>query len=723
MAQTAGPTVVFMFPAGAQRGQTIEATVVGNKLAGSDGVWVSGAGVTGSVVSVQSLKAKKPSKGGKSPSEPRPWTNADDATEAVKISLALAPDATAGLRDLRLLGPEGLSTRCRFLVDDLPDRTVTEPNSTPATAVALDKLPVAVNGQLYSGWTGPVGSPDRALFRFRAKAGETVVCDLRGRSLVPYINQAVPGWLDACLTLYDASGKRLAYADDEEFGPDPALCYKVDKDGDYMLEVRDVLHRSSQEFVYRLRVGTIPFLKAVYPLGGRRGAEAKVALLGANLGVPSLAVTPPPGGPDVQWISVAAAGATSNPRAFAAGALPESEEKEPNPDAAQATRVAVPGTVNGRIGQPGDEDVFVFRAEAGQRLVLEVEARRLGSPLDSALAVTDAAGDKVAANDDFSPPQAVPAIAETDTSATVDPGDALLTHQADSRICHLFPKAGDYFVRVRDVRDHGGETFGYRLTIAPETPDFELRVAPDTVRLARGDSALFAVSAFRGNDFKEEIAIEAGGLPAGFVSSRGVIPSGQTQGVITVTAPADAAPGVVCPTITGVVEAGGNRIARKAFPVETVVQAFYIKHQVPVEACVVRVEEGGGFTLAADLPPGQALEIPQNGSLQVPLRVVREGTNSAAIAISLNPKSQDVTMRPLAIPAGTNEVIVALSAGKQFAAGQQRSVAVTGILRDGKSAWTRTTPAITLRVGAPAKAPPKAAAAQEQKAPKAASGS
>ena len=49
---------------------------------------------------------------------------------------------------------------------------------------------------------------------------------------------------------------------------------------------------------------------------------------------------------------------------------------------------------------PQDVDVFRFEGRAGQRVVAEVLAARLGSPVDSFLTVYDAQGRVLAANDD-----------------------------------------------------------------------------------------------------------------------------------------------------------------------------------------------------------------------------------------------------------------------------------------------------------------------------------
>ena len=76
--------------------------------------------------------------------------------------------------------------------------------------------------------------------------------------------------------------------------------------------------------------------------------------------------------------SPCAGGLISNAVPFAVDTLPEALEKEPNDTPATAQRVKLPVIVNGRIDQPGDWDVFRFEGRAGQAIVAEVYARRLG---------------------------------------------------------------------------------------------------------------------------------------------------------------------------------------------------------------------------------------------------------------------------------------------------------------------------------------------------------
>jgi hypothetical protein len=51
--------------------------------------------------------------------------------------------------------------------------------------------------------------------------------------------------------------------------------------------------------------------------------------------------------------------------------------------------IPVPGNANGRLTRDGQKDVWSFDARKGQRLVVEVNARRLGSRLDSVIEILD----------------------------------------------------------------------------------------------------------------------------------------------------------------------------------------------------------------------------------------------------------------------------------------------------------------------------------------------
>ncbi len=81
--------------------------------------------------------------------------------------------------------------------------------------------------------------------------------------------------------------------------------------------------------------------------------------------------------------------------------LVQTEEAEPNDVPSAATAGALPVSFWGTIGQLGDVDHFGFDARAGQQLVFDVAARRLGSKANAVLTVFDPQGRAVATNNDF----------------------------------------------------------------------------------------------------------------------------------------------------------------------------------------------------------------------------------------------------------------------------------------------------------------------------------
>ena len=184
--------------------------------------------------------------------------------------------------------------------------------------------------------------------------------------------------------------------------------------------------------------------------------------------------------PPVRQVELCRGGIGTNSLPFAVGRTTEGQEAEPNDSMKQANRIEMPVTINGKIQECGDVDCFVFTAKAKQQLSMEVQARRLDSPLDSIITVLDANGRLVVKNDD-----------------TEDNTMPLVTHHADSHLVHTFRSTGEHFLKIADIQGKGGPEFAYRLVISPPRPDFELRVVPDNPRMGQGATAVLTVHALR----------------------------------------------------------------------------------------------------------------------------------------------------------------------------------------------------------------------------------
>ena len=666
------PYIMYAFPAGGQRGTTIETMARGRGLEGSTEVRISGTGVTAKVLAIEEPSAKLRQRS----------ANRQDQAEnpnVVKISVTIAPDAPLGQRDLRVITPKGATNRFRFIVGQIPEVNEVEPNSLKSEAQTIESLPVTINGQ--------ANQADRDIFRFQAKAGETIVCDLHGRKIMPFVADGVPGWLQASLALYDADGKELAYVDDFRFHPDPLLIYKIEKDGQYLIETRDVLFRGREDFVYRLNIGTLPYLTHVFPLGGVRNTDAQIELHGVNLPAKTVAYNIPADSPPLRYVQSSQNGLSSNPLPLAVDDIPEWREAEPNNSVEEANKIEVPVTVNGRIQEQGDFDYYVFHALKDQRLVFDVRARRLGSPIDSIITVYNAAGGRMLENDDIT-----------------DPVEQLITHHADSMLAYTFRAEADYVIRIRDVQNKGGDEYAYRLVISPPRPDYILRMLPDNPRVPQGGSGVITVNALRKDGFNGQIDLAVDNLPEGLVISSGALSAGQNQIRLTVTAAADAATAVLSPTIRGTATIGDKTLVREAIPAESATQAFIWTFDVPTDEFLLAVIRPDSYALSSDVPTTEVREVAQGTNFQVVVKAARKEEAKAAIGLVADKPPGGITVSRATIAADKNEATLTITVASNAAVGLRQNIIINGTMKVDKETVTCVVPAIPIKVvAAPAK--------------------
>jgi hypothetical protein len=425
-------------------------------------------------------------------------------------------------------------------------------------------LPAVVNGQVLP------GKLDR--YRFTASKGQRLVIVASARELIPYIPDAVPGWFQATLAVYDAQGKELAYDDDFRFNPDPVLYLRIPADGEYVVEIKDAIYRGREDFVYRITMGELPFVTSIFPLGGPADAQTTVELQGWNLPATRLTVDNTGKTPGAYPLADADKGWLSNHVPFAVDTLPECLEKEPNDDQAHAQQVTSRTIVNGRIGTPNDSDVFSFAGHAGDEIVAEVLARRLNSPLDSVLKLTDAAGKQLALNDDYE-----------------DKAAGLTTHQADSWLRAALPADGKYHLHLTDMQHQGGPEYAYRLRISPPRPDFELRVVPSSISARAGTTVPVTVYALRKDGFAGEITLSLKDAPQGFTLGGSQVPANQDQVRLTLTVAAASEKEPVKLNLEGQAAIDGRKVTHPVVPAEDMMQAFAYRHLVPSQELRVAV--------------------------------------------------------------------------------------------------------------------------------------
>ena len=600
------PYIGFAYPAGGQQGKTFHVKIGGQNMDDVRSVLVTGQGVKARLIEYHrrigpqemTLMREQLNDLRKDKKRPAESAKAAEATQMLKerierrmaeyvnrpacasianiaiIEVTLAPNAKPGQRELRLETPVGVSNPLVFYVGQEPEVT-RKPMITcevqvlgkeelslrkrPISEAVVDiPVPCTVNGQTAS------GEVDK--YRFKARKGQQLVISALARQLIPYIADAVPGWFQPVLTLQDPAGKEVAYVDDFRFKPDPIIFYKVPQDGEYTFTINDSIYRGREDFVYRITVGEVPYVTSIFPMGGRAGDPVSIKLKGVNLGVTEL--KPPARGvePGVYTLAEAKNGTMLNGMPFDVDMLPEGFDQEPNNSIDKAQKVTLPIIINGRVDRPEDWDVFQFTGRAGQTIVADVRARRLDSPLDSTLKITDAAGKVLAVNDDRDDPEA-----------------GVNTHPADSYLKVTLPADGTYYAHIGDTSRGGGEEFGYRLRLGPPRPDFALRVVPSSVSIRNKGTATVNVLAIRKDGFTGPINVRLGNAPRGLTSS--VISMTGTQQMAQLTLKADwqylRDPICLTPSIVGSAQIDGRGVNHQAAPAEDRMQAFLWRHLVP----------------------------------------------------------------------------------------------------------------------------------------------
>lgn len=522
--------------------------------------------------------------------------------QSVLIEVKIDRRAEPGDRELRVRTRMGLSNPMIFQVGRLPETSELEPNDPGASRrlppPAPLELPFLLNGQIFP------GDVDR--FQFRAEAGQELVIRAQARHLIPYLADAVPGWFQATLTLYDAGGREVGYADDYQFMPDPVLHCKVPENGVYEIEIRDALYRGRQDFVYRVSVSEEPFITGIYPLGGKAGRPAIAQMTGWNLRSDRLAIDTSPGVDTVRHTAYPSRRPVSNRVAYAVDSIPETREVEPNNTIEQAQKVRWPRMINGRIDQSGDVDIYQFKGKKNDEIVVNVIARRLHSPLDSLIRLTDTQGTILAWNDDHK-----------------DPSAGLLTHHADSYLKCRLPTDQWYCLQLLDAQHHGGESYSYRAAIAPPRPDFELRATPSSINIIGGGSGFVHVHALRKEGFDGEIRIRLSDAPNGFSLQGARIPRGCDRVPMTLTLPPRWRENVASIRLEGVATIDGEEIVRPVTPAEDMMQAFIYQHLVPVQKLMVAVRGGRRRAPRIDYENSLPLKIAAGTTTDVRIRVPR----------------------------------------------------------------------------------------------------
>jgi hypothetical protein len=527
------------------------------------------------------------------------------------VELTVPPTAPCGSYQLKFTSAARPPFTTSLIVDAFAVTPEQDAGESPATGQRIG-LPATV-----------VGSLDRAgdvdFYRFEVQKGQQLG--------VQVVAAAVGSKAEPSLQLMDLSGRVLAESNRGHLG------HTFAEAGTYAIGVRDRELRGGANMHYRLHLGEIPVANWIWPLGLQRGTEQTIRVGGVFLGTAPVRIQAPADAAIGSKIPVPITTAYGTPLGnlqVTVGEFPDSN----------GGTIQVPGTGNGAIISGSAGERWPFQAKKGQRLVVEVAARQLGSELDSFIEILDKDGEPVpravlrcqaktfvtfrdhdsagagiridawselGTNDylyfggELAKIQDLPPNPDADCTFFNTAGqrlgflDTTPTHHAmgtpmykvsihppgstfppngfpvftlyyrnddggpgygrDSRIFFDPPADGKYLVRVKDARGLGGPDFGYRLTIRPPRPSFNVRFSPTAPSIFKGGAALINLSADRIDGYEGPIAVRFDGLPPGISAPATTIEAGTYSSAVALFAESGAQLPAKAPTLKLIGEA------------------------------------------------------------------------------------------------------------------------------------------------------------------------
>ncbi len=488
------PSAEYIFPAGGQRGTTVQIRVGAHYLHGGCRFKMDGPGVEASKrieeTSTTWFEGPMIFKPASQRSENYPRDHVG--------KVIIAAEAPLGSRDWRLWTSQGITPSRQFVVGDLAEVIEEEVDGTAIPQAVI--TPTTINGRIFP-------REDVDIWTFQATAGQSVTCCV--------VASAIGSPLDSVLELYGPRGKRLAQNDDDR-GADSQIQFRILETGAYRIHILDSQFRGGQSYVYRLTVTTGEWLNQVFPLGGRSGTKTNFELT-AN-GSTSSALLPLPEMVNARGAGLFHATFTVPGAAHVRRHLIDVDSNLQFDETRAGEGIRdLPATINGRIGKVGERDRFPLEVQQAGSLRFRLLAQSLGSPLDARITLSDAEEKVLKVWGDRDNPQE---IEQT----------------------FAFKEAGRYVLQIESLWERGGgDDHAYRFKIElPAEPDFELSLPTDAISVDRGGTVKLKVTAKRRGGFNEPVSLVVQGLPTNVTVAETSIAKGKGNVDLVLTAAADA---------------------------------------------------------------------------------------------------------------------------------------------------------------------------------------
>lgn len=410
----------------------------------------------------------------------------------LQIEVTLDAGLSPGIYELRLANGGGISPGVAIGVDEAPQQAFAE------QAV----VPVALHGAVSGSQilkTTVHGAKDQRL-----------VCDLEAQRLGSELKPVV--------RIYDSRGAQLAWSGPQQKLSGDARCEAVlPADGDYTIEVHDVVYRAGSPGFFRLSIGALEYADMVFPPAISRSASRDVEFLGSSGASAKSRMLTADAAPGVRQMPVNLPSGERFTGAAPRVLVSDFPELVEAPAGGERQNLGkAPVGISGRLAARGEEDHFLLEVQPGSNLRFQVHARQLGSPVDALLTIRN---------------EQMAGLASADDSA--DRSDPVLDFTAPAGVEKLI-------VSIKDLRGQGGADYVYHLTITDlARPDFSLAVETGEVNLLSQGTQTIKVNAVR-SGYNGPIQLDIPGLPPDIQLSGGTIAAGDTIGLLSLTAAASA---------------------------------------------------------------------------------------------------------------------------------------------------------------------------------------
>ena len=480
------PLVYSQSLQGAQRGTVVDILLRGDGLENPRNVVFYQPGIE--VVSLKNQE-KKPAK-------------------AVEVTLRIKEDCVLGEHLFHLHTAKGLSSAHSLFIGTYPTLSEKEPNSSRDSP---QEIPLNHTVE------GTVTNEDIDFFSIEGKAGEVISLEVEAIRLGNRM-------FDAYLAVVDSNRFEIAVCDDSPLTlQDPSLSFTVPEDGRYVVELREASYGGDKTAHYRLHIGHFPRPQMAFPPGGKPGETLAIELLDTLGRSMTQDVTLAESEGRMTVWPTTADGVAPSPLLLQVGQMDWVSETEPNQwrDHAQVIEAHPPFAVHGKIGQAGDQDMFIFEALKNQELEIQVYGRRLGSQADLVLRLLDEKGKQVGYNDDLK---------------GLDP------------VLKYRPKAdGKYTLHIYERLGKSGSLHGYRVEVRKPTPSLSMNMKDfrqrtqyrHAVAVPRGGQSSILLQVTRKNA-GGELQGFLDGLPESWQVDIPPVPNGEAVLPILVRVPEDA---------------------------------------------------------------------------------------------------------------------------------------------------------------------------------------